>query len=192
MTLYALSIQPVITSLQAASTVKQCWFAHDASGAGSTTEIKRWWDTLSTLGPDFGYFPNDKKCWIIAKPDKKETVEEVFKETNINVTVEGKRHLGVVIGSREYLDEYVSEKVSEWVGEVIKLAGLAQTQPQACYAAYTFGLKHRWTYFLRTLPGIQDLLEPLENAVSQVLISAITERDIKHLDRDRSWCFQSA
>ena len=54
MTLYALSIQPLIMSLQAASTAKQCWFANDASGAGLATEIKRWWDRLSTLGPDFG------------------------------------------------------------------------------------------------------------------------------------------
>ena len=81
------------------STVKQCWFVDDASGVGSTTEIKRWWDTLSTLGPDFGYFLNNKKYWIIAKPDKKETVEEVFKETNINVMVERKKHLGAVLGS---------------------------------------------------------------------------------------------
>ena len=35
---------------------------------------------------------------------------------------------------------------------------------------FTFGLKHRWTYFLRTLPDIQDLLEPLENAIFLVLI----------------------
>ena len=46
MALYALSIQPLITSLQAVSTAKQCWFADDASGTGSTTDIKRWWDTL--------------------------------------------------------------------------------------------------------------------------------------------------
>ena len=26
-------------------------------------------------------------------------------------------------------------------------------------------MKHRWTYFLRTLPDIQDLLEPLEKAI---------------------------
>ena len=58
MGLYALSIQPLITSLQVVSSVKQCWFADDASGAGSTTEIKKWWDVLSTIGPDFGYFPN--------------------------------------------------------------------------------------------------------------------------------------
>ena len=44
--------------------------------------------------------------------------------------------------------------------------------------------KHRWTYFLRTLPDIQDLLEPLENAISQVLIPAITECKCNQLDRN--------
>ena len=70
MALYALSVQSLITSLQAASTVKQCWFANDASGAGTATKIKKWWDTLITLGPDLGYFPNDKKFWVIAKQGK--------------------------------------------------------------------------------------------------------------------------
>jgi len=44
MGLYALSIQPLITSQQAASSAKQCWFADDASGAGagSITEIKKY------------------------------------------------------------------------------------------------------------------------------------------------------
>ena len=183
MGLYALSIQPLITSLQVASSVKQCWFADDASGAGSTSEIKKWWDVLSTIGPDFGYFPTDKKCWIIAKPAKEENVREVFKETSINVTVQGQKHLGAAIGSREYLEEYVSEKVSNWVHEVATLAEFALSQPQACYAAYTFGLKHRRTYCLRTLPDIQDLLEQLENVISQVLIPAITERKCNQLDR---------
>ena len=74
----------------------------------------------------------------------------MFKDTVVNVTVEGQKHLGAVIGSREYLEEYVSEKVTNGVSEVTKLAEFAHSQPQACYAAYTFGLKHRWTYFLRT------------------------------------------
>ena len=73
--------------------------------------------------------------------------------------------------------------MSNWVIEVATLAEFALSQPQASYAAYTFGLKHRWTYFLRTLPDIQDLLEPLQNAISQVLISAITGRKCNQLDR---------
>ena len=63
-------------------------------------------------------------------------------------------------------------------------AEFAVTEPQASYAAYTFGLKHQWTYFLRTLPDIQDLLEPLESAISYTLIPAITDRQCGQLDRD--------
>ena len=47
MGLYALSIQPLITSLQAASSVKQCLFSDDASGAGSIMEIRMCWDALT-------------------------------------------------------------------------------------------------------------------------------------------------
>ena len=111
-------------------------------------------------------------------------MKEVFKETNVSITVEGKKHLGAAIGSQVYLDEYVSEKMSHWVGEVVQMAEFALTQPQACYAANTFRLKHRCTYFLRTLPDIQDLLKPLENAISQVPIPVITEHRCKQLDRD--------
>ena len=68
MALYALSIQPL--SLQAMSDAKQCWFADDASGANTISEIKQWWDGFNTLGPDICYFPNAKKCWIIPKPDQ--------------------------------------------------------------------------------------------------------------------------
>ena len=35
-------------------------------------------------------------------------------------------------------------------------------------------LKHRWTYSLRTLPDLEDLLAPLERAVADVLIPSIT------------------
>ena len=55
-----------------------------------------------------------------------------------------------------------------------KLADLALSQPQVCYAAFTFGLKHRWTYFLRTLPDIEDPLAPLERAIADALTPSIT------------------
>ena len=64
------------------------------------------------------------------------------------------------------------------------MAEFALSQPQACYAAYTFGLKHRYTYLLRTLPDIHDLLEPLEHAISNLLIPAITDHRCSPLERD--------
>ena len=113
---------------------------------------------------------------------KEALVREAFKDTIINVTVEGQKHLGAVIGSRDYLQDYVNEKVTSWVNEVAQLAEFARAQPQASYAAHTFGLNHRWAYFLRNLPDIQDLLEPLEEAISQVLIPAIVERKCSKLE----------
>ena len=100
------------------------------------------------------------------------------------MTVEGQKHPVAVIGSRDYLQDNVNEKVTSWVNEVAQLAEFAWAQPQSSYAAHTFGLKHRWTYFLRILPDIQDLLELLEEAISQVLIPAIVERKCSKLDRD--------
>lgn len=92
--------------------------------------------------------------------------------------------MGAAIGSREYVEEYVNDKVTNWISEITRLAKITVTQPQACYAVYTFGLKHRWTYFMRTLPATQDFLEPLENATSRVLNPVITDRHCLELERD--------
>ena len=136
---------------------------------------------MTEIGPGYGYYPNDKKCWLVAKPDKK-IERETFKETAVNITTQGKKHLGAVVGSRSYLTEYVDEKVEVWIKEVTRLSEIAITQLQANYAVHTFGLKHRWTYFLRTLPDIQDLLQPLENTIAKVFLPAITEHECVQLE----------
>ncbi|KAL9984997.1 hypothetical protein ACROYT_G007348 [Oculina patagonica] len=184
MGIYAISLQPLITRLGISNDLKQCWFADDASGAGSLEDIKRWWDVLTEAGPDLGYYPNAKKCWLITKPDKKDHAKAIFEGTAINISTQGQKHLGAALGSRAYLEEYVDGKVEEWVSQVVKLAEYDTSNPQACYAAFTFGLRHRWTYFLRTLPDIEDLLEPLERAIADVLIPSITDHHCTKEERD--------
>jgi hypothetical protein len=71
----------------------------------------------------------------------------------------------------------------KWVKEIINLADFATTQPQASYAVYTFGLKHRWTYFLRTLPDIRDMLQPLEEAITKFLLPALVDHKCSPLER---------
>ena len=67
------------------------------------------------------------------------------KSSTESFTIEGHKHLGAALGSRSFLEEYVGEKVDKWVNEVTKLADFAISQPQASNAAFTFGLRHRWT-----------------------------------------------
>lgn len=151
--------------MNASTSVKQCWFADDATAAGSLGELKKWWGVLNESGPSLEYSPNAKKCWVIVKPEKEESARDLFRQTSINISTQGQKHLEALVGSRSYQEEYVSGKADDWVGQVVKLAEFAATQPQACYAAYTFGLKHKWTYYLRTLSDIDELLEPLERAI---------------------------
>ena len=102
----------------------------------------------------------------------------------INITTEGQKHLGAALGSRSYLEEYVGEKVEDWVNQVTNLVAFASSQPQASYAAFTFGLRHRWTYFLRTLPDIECLLGPLERAIADSLIPVLTGHTCTDTERN--------
>ena len=94
MSLYAISVQQLISILQSSSETRQCWFADDATRSGSLEDIKKWWNALLKHGPDLGYFPNTMKCWLITKPDKEGAARILFDGTAINVTARGHRHLG--------------------------------------------------------------------------------------------------
>ena len=70
MSMYAISLQPLISLLHNRNTAKQCWLADDATGAGPLEEVKQWWDELREAGPPLGYYPNSMKCWLVIKPEK--------------------------------------------------------------------------------------------------------------------------
>ena len=119
---------------------------------------------------------------MIIKPELEQAAREVFRDTAINVTIEGRKHLGAALGSRSFLEEFVGEKVDKWVNEVTKLADFAISLTQASYASFTFGLRHRWTYFIRTLRDIAELLEPLERAINEVIMPAVTDHTVTKVE----------
>ena len=184
MVMYALSLQPLISHLNIESSAKQVWYADDASGAGKLDDIKTWWVRLNDMGPDLGYYPNEKKCWLIVKPGREQAAKDVFEGTKINITSQGQKHLGAVIGSRSFLEEYLTEKMDDWVSQITILAEFASSQPQACYIAYTYGLKHKWTYYLRTIPDIEELLQPLESAINNVLLPVLIDHNCSEAERN--------
>ena len=85
--------------------------------------------------------PDAKKCWLIVKPEREQAAREVFRDTAINVIIEGCKHLGTALGSRSFLEEYVGEKVAE-------------------------------------------LLEPLERAINEFLIQAVTDHTVSKVEGD--------
>ena len=70
--------------------------------------------------------------------------------------LQGKRHLGAAIGTHQFKNEYIDDKVSTWISNIKALSEIAKTQPHAAYAAFIHGEQHKYTYFLRTIVGIAD------------------------------------
>ena len=84
-----------------------------------------------------------------------DTAKEIFTKTAIQLTTSGKRNLGAAIGNQSFKDEYVGGKVTEWRKEILKLAEIAKTQPHVAFSAYIHGHQHKYTYFLRTIDGME-------------------------------------
>ena len=94
-----------------------------------------------------------------------EEAKNQFKDSGVSITTEGRKDLGVAVGTPQFIPAYFEQKVAEWVKEVERLSSIAITQPHAAYAAFTHGLKHKWTYLTRTIPNINDQLQPLEDVI---------------------------
>ena len=108
------------------------------------------------------------------KPDKENLARELFNGTNIKITSTGACHLGATVGSEKFKEDYVKRKVEEMTIELKKLSKIGETEPHAAYAAFTHGWKHKWTYLLRTIADIGELMGPLENCIRYSFIPAIT------------------
>lgn len=77
------------------------------------------------------------------------------------------------IGTQSFLEDYMQDKVSEWVYLV---SSIAKTKPHAVYSAFTHGSSCKLSYFLHTT-NTADLLKPLEDAINRHFIPALTGRE---------------
>ena len=174
MHMYALATIPLIMKLEGNS--KQIWFADDAAAVGKITDLREWWDRLDVFGPGYGYFPSASKTWLVTKKEYHAEATSTFAGTGVNVTSDGRPHLGAAIGSWEFVTSHVNSKVNEWLSSVKCLAAIARTQPHAAFSAITHGLMSKWIYLSRTTPDIGPLLKLLNDALRSDLLTALTGR----------------
>ena len=171
MGMYALGFMPLLTSGITSETNKlvQIAFADDLTGVGTIDELQKWWENVLYYGPYLGYHVNELKSWLITKEDYLEQARQKFRNSAIKITTEGHRHLGAVVGNQENKESYVAEKVASWVKEIDMLSNISRTQHHATYSAFIHGLRHRYTYIMRTVPEISAILKPLDKAIDNFI-----------------------
>ena len=111
---------------------------------------------------------------MIVKEDKLGKARNVFNNSNVYITIEGKRHLDAVIGNNEYREEYLKDLVNDWNNQLVLLSSIAESQPQTVYSAFVSDFKSKLTYFMGAILGISQFLYPLEETARNKFIPAIT------------------
>ena len=96
-----------------------------------------------------------------------------FENIDINISEDGKRHWGAVIGSIEYHENYVTQKVNTWLDELNMLRDIAKIAPQAEYICFVNGYKHK-VYIMRTIPKMCTQLEKIDELILTKFIPEIT------------------
>ena len=78
----------------------------------------------------------------------------------------------------------MNEKVAEWHKELDQLSIIAKSQPQPAYSAFINGYRHKFTYYVRTIPKIAHLLKPIEDIITSELLPQILGFGVSLLDRE--------
>ena len=97
---YALGILPLIHFLLEFISInhliaKEVAFAGDFTVAGKLTSIRDYWRKSTVLGPKYDYFSKALKSYLIVKEEKLCEARNVFNNSNVNMTIEGKRVMNI-------------------------------------------------------------------------------------------------
>ena len=84
--------------------------------------------------------------------------------------------LGSTVGSTSFAKEFAAHKVEEFAEEIENLSKIAERYPQSAYAAFSHCIVGKWRYMMRTMKDIDTLFQPLEDAINQTFIPALTGR----------------
>ena len=175
MPFYALALVPLMKRLT--TSVAQVWYADDAAATEKIMNLRKWWDDISTMGPPFGYHANASKTWLVVKPEFLAEASAAFADTNVRITSEGRPYLGGAIGSEAYVKQFVAGKVLQYPvikGPETALCDRSLSASHAAFAAYTHGMKSKWSYLSRILPDTGHHLQALEDIIRCELLPALT------------------
>jgi len=83
----------------------------------------------------------------------------MLSDTAVNVTADGRLHLLAAIGTAEFIERFIVDKVDNWISEVDTPSSIAISQPHAAYSCFTYSLISRRLYITRTVPRTSYFLK---------------------------------
>eukprot|EP00957_Ditylum_brightwellii_P097238 7405619-Ditylum_brightwellii.AAC.1 len=184
MLLYSLGVLPIIIQLkhhqQDVKSINriveqlQTWYADDSAKAAFFTAIKDWFQELCWINPQLGYFPEPDKSILVTALHNLELAKNYFKAEKFKVKT-GYHYLGGHIG--EVKEDFVTEKVLEWVESVRKFLPMVRRNPQTVHTGICWSLQHEWAYPQRVVEVNLEKYAILDSIIQSKLIPALFDAD---------------
>ena len=70
------------------------------------------------------------------------------------------------------------------MNQVNRISEIAKIEPHAVYSFFTHGLKHRYTFLMRTIPSIDKHLQRLDDAINNFITIHLRGHHFTELERD--------
>ena len=87
----------------------------DVISGGKIKDLQKWWELLSSYGPQSVYYPQSHKSWLVVKGVYRLSTARQFHKISINIITPGKLHLGAAIEDEIYCrQERCGGGVKEW------------------------------------------------------------------------------
>ena len=126
--------------------------------------MKNWWTNIISEGDRVGYYVNEKMSWLILKSEALlETTTNFFSNSKANIATEEKRRLGSAVGSKTFKKKKNNMLIKK----------LTKGVKKAAYAAFFFGEQNKYSYFLRTISVMSELMEPVDEIIQHDLVPSI-------------------
>ena len=58
-----------------------------------------------------------------------------------------------------------------------KLCEIARSEPQSAYIAYTKGFSSKMTYFMRTIGGFEEYIQPIDTLLEEIFLPVIFDQE---------------
>ena len=138
-----------------------------------------------TLESSSTTFPSQKKSFSICPLASEAEVKEAFKAEGMTVKMcRGHRYVGGYVGSLTMRNRWIEPMVEEWVAGIEVLTQISRKYPQSAYHGFATSLQAEWQYLCRCVPGVGRHFAPVEAAIKTLLIPALLELPVDHVQAE--------
>ena len=130
---------------------------------------------LEECGPACGYYPKlSKSIFVPSSPEARDECQWRLAEFQFEFQ-DGSCYVAGFISTDDVKCEWLEPQIKEWDTGIETLSCITKQYPQTAYAGLVKSLQMEWMYLQCILPGIEDIMAPLEEAIQKIFLPALFE-----------------